>query len=448
MSPRELKRHLGFWPLVVVGVAYMTPMTVFDTFGLITEITEGRVAGAYLITTLAVLLTAASYMQMAKAYPGAGSAYLFAQKTVGPKLGFLVGWAALFDYLLMPMINVLLPRIYLGPVFPAVPDWVWVVSFATIITGLNLIGVKMSVRVTAFLVALQFLVCVAVVGLSMQMIPIDHYSFAPLWPASFETALAGAAILVYSFLGFDAVTTLAEDVKRPTVDIPRAVLATAIAGGLLFATVSYFVQLQFPTASLFTNLERASPQIALTLGGPSFQIVFSCAAAFGVIASGMASQMSTSRLLFGMGRDGLLPPSFFAYLSPSTHSPSYNIALIGAVSLVAAIMPLSLAISMISFGALVAFSFVNYSCICHYILIKKQRRARDILRYGLIPGLGLASVAILWANLDSFALVSGLVWLAIGAVYATLLYVFKGVDPFRALAQRPDEFAPVKAAEP
>ena len=438
MSAVQLERKLTLVALVVIGLAYMTPMAVFDTFGIITEITEGTVAGAYVITTLAVLHTAWSYIQMVKVYPTAGSAYTFAQKTVGPKIGFLVGWAALADYLMLPLINVLLPRIYLGPVFPSVPDWVWVVAFAAAITGLNIFGLKLSVRVTALLVGIQFAICAAIVGFAFMATTPESYTIEPFIPRDIPTALAGAAILVYSFLGFDAITTLSEDAHEPTKNIPKAILYTALAGGGLFVVVTYFVQLQYPDSSGFVNVDAASQQIAMELGGPGFQIAFALTAGFASLASGMAAQISASRLLYVMGRDEILPKRYFGYLSTHSKNPTFNILLIGAISLFAIFIPLSVAVSLISFGALVAFSFVNLAVIIHYLVLEKERGVWAFIRYGLLPALGLVYVAILWANLQQMSLIGGLAWAASGLIYALILWRVRGIDPFAALAVTSD----------
>lgn len=438
MSDVKFERKLGLVPLVIVGIAYMTPMAVFDTFGIITDITQGRVAGAYLITTLTVLLTAWSYMKMVKVYPQAGSAYLFAQKTVGPKLGFLVGWAALADYLMLPLINVLLPRIYLSPVFPMVPDWVWVVVFATLITGFNIFGLKMSLRVTAAMVAAQFAICLAIILFAAGQTRLEEYSVQPLVPFDVVSVLAGSAILVYSFLGFDAVTTLSEEARDPTTNVPKAVLATALIGGALFAAVAYFVQLKFPSVEKFETIDGASPQIARELGGYTFQVIFALTAAFASVASGMASQISASRLLYAMGRDHLLPNRFFGYLSKNAQTPTLNLLLIGCISLFAIFTPLTVAVTLISFGALVAFSFVNYAVIIHYLVIQKERGLKAYIHCGLLPALGLISVGILWSNLEANSLISGFVWLVMGSTYALVLWRIRGVDPFQALARASD----------
>ena len=107
------KTNLSIWQVIIIGIAYMTPMTVFDTFGIVSKLTEGRVPLAYLLALAAVLFTALSYGRMVKLYPSAGSAYTYARNVCGSNVGFLVGWSSLLDYIFLPMINSLLAGIYL-----------------------------------------------------------------------------------------------------------------------------------------------------------------------------------------------------------------------------------------------------------------------------------------------------------------------------------------------
>ena len=123
-----LKRSLGVWAVVALGLGYMTPTVVFDTFGIVSKMTNGVVPLAYLIGLLVMVLTAISYGKMVRVFPDAGSAYTYTRKTLGPHLGFFVGWASLLDYLLLPMVNALIIRIYMESLFPSVPVWIWVVG--------------------------------------------------------------------------------------------------------------------------------------------------------------------------------------------------------------------------------------------------------------------------------------------------------------------------------
>ncbi len=128
----RLRKSLKLWQVVMMGLAYLTPMTVFDTFGIVSGISDGHVPASYLLALAGVLFTAISYGKLVRQFPEAGSAYTYAQKSINPHVGFMVGWSSLLDYLFLPMINVLLAKIYLSALFPEVPPWVWVVTFVAI----------------------------------------------------------------------------------------------------------------------------------------------------------------------------------------------------------------------------------------------------------------------------------------------------------------------------
>lgn len=108
-KPR-LRKSLKLWQVVMMGLAYLTPMTVFDTFGIVSGISNGHVPASYLLALAGVLFTAISYGKLVRQFPEAGSAYTYAQKSISPHIGFMVGWSSLLDYLFLPMINVLWRR--------------------------------------------------------------------------------------------------------------------------------------------------------------------------------------------------------------------------------------------------------------------------------------------------------------------------------------------------
>ncbi len=117
----QLRKSLKLWQVVMMGLAYLTPMTVFDTFGIVSGLTDGHVPTSHLLALAGVLFTAISYGKLVRQFPTAGSAYTYAQKAINPHVGFLVGWSSLLDYLFLPMINTLLAKIYLTALFPEVP---------------------------------------------------------------------------------------------------------------------------------------------------------------------------------------------------------------------------------------------------------------------------------------------------------------------------------------
>lgn len=413
----SLLKQLKLWHIVVIGLGYMAPMAVFDTFGIVTESTDGHVSGAYAFTLIAILFTAISYGKMVKAFPGAGSSYTYAQQVMNPSIGFLVGWTALLDYLFLPMINALLTNIYLSSLFPGVPKAVWIISFIVIMTVMNIFSVHLTVSFGTLLVAFQILVAIIFIILSATTQG-EELSFKPFISeaASVSLLLNGAAILCFSFLGFDAVTTMAEETIKPEKTIPKGILIIACTGGALFITVSYFAQLLFPSASLFHDLEGASAEIAYKIGGQLFQSIF-VAALTSTIASGLVSHMSASRLLYAIGKDGYLPREIFGYIHPKTKTPIWNVVIIGGLSLISLGLSLEKATSLINFGALIAFSSVNIAVFIHYFIHQNKRSFGGYISYVLMPLLGSVFLFFMWLNLEKTSLFIGIVWSIIGIIY-------------------------------
>ncbi|WP_027415543.1 APC family permease [Aneurinibacillus terranovensis] len=426
-----LKRALGLWPIVMLGVGYMTPMVVFDTFGIASQSTNGLVPLAYIIALVAMLFTAFSYGKMVKAFPSAGSAYTYTQKTINPHLGFLVGWSSLLDYLLLPMVNALLAQIYLTAVFPDVPKWIWVVGFVLFVTFLNMWSVISTANFNTILVVYQFLVIAFFIVLAVRELTHGAGYGSVLTTQPFykqgmhiSALVAGATVLCFSFLGFDAVTTYSEETPNPVQTIPKAILLTAFIGGIIFILGSYFTQAVFPDVSAFKNPDATSPEIALYTGGRVFQLFFLAGSLAGVISSGLSSHASVSRLLYVMGRDNVLPKKLFGYVHPRWRTPVFNVILVGFVSLTALLFNLETAASFINFGALIAFTFVNVSVIAHYTVKRKRYKTlKDFLSHVVIPTIGAAFVAVLWYNLEHNSFMLGTGWSIIGFIY--LLYLTK-----------------------
>lgn len=430
MEPPGLKRSLKLWHVVVLGLGYLTPMTVFDTFGIVTEETGGHVPLSYMLALTAMLFTAASYGKMVKEFPTAGSAYTYTRKTINAHAGFLVGWVSLMDYLFLPMINALLAKIYMTAAFPQVPGWVWVIGMMLLMTWVNIRGAHITANFNSLLVLFQVIVTALFLILTIQRLingetntPV--FSATPFYSSEIELGaiFSGAAILCFSFLGFDAVTTYTEEAIEPKRTIPRGIFLVAFIGGSIFITVSYFGQALFPSASLFQDPEAASAEIAYFLGGTLFQSIFLAGALLGTIASGLASHTSASRLLYAMGKENVLPKPFFGYVHPRYHTPALNIILVGIFCLCALFLDLETALSFVNFGALTAFTAVNVAVIAHFIFRKKVRGFKAYLNYLISPLIGAGFVAFLWTNLNLHSFYLGLAWTLLGIGY--LLYTTK-----------------------
>lgn len=424
-APR-LKRVLGVPSLLFFGLAYMVPMTVFSTYGIVTDVTGGHLAGAYIITTIAMLFTAFSYASIVRAEPTAGSAYAYAKRAFGPGVGFVTGWALMIDYALLPMINYMLLGLYINAQFPAIPAWLVIVIAIAVVTALNLFGISVVKNANAFLVVFQLLFVVAFLAAAFGKMNGDVAVTAPLWSeaATFGGLMAGASILALSFLGFDAVSAMAEEAKDPRRTVPRAVMLTVLVGGVMFTVITWVGQRVWPDYSTFSSLDTASLELISHVGGAFFEAFFLASYLVGASASAMTSQAATARVLYSMGRDELLPKRVFGVLSQRFKTPRNAILVIAVVSLLALVLPLDTVISIISFGALAAFSMVNLAVIKHFLMDERKRAPADLLRYGLLPAIGFALCVWLWTSLSSDALLIGGLWVAIGIIY--LAFISRG----------------------
>lgn len=432
----RLQRTLSLGSVVLFGIAYMTPIIVLGTFGILAQSTAGMVPAAYLAALVAMFFTAMSYGRMASAFPVAGSAYSYVRKAISPKLGFIAGWAVLLDYLFLPMAIWLIGAAYLNSAFPAVPQWVWVLAFIGITSAINIVGLKLANGINALLMLVQALVLIAFVVLCIHYIGGDAskplWTIAPFFNGQMQLPLimSGAAIACYSFLGFDAVSTLTEETRDPRRTIPRAIMLITLIGGLIFVGVSYFVQIAHPSFE-FANVDSAAYEIARNIGGDLFVSIFLIGLIVGQFASGLSAQASGSRLLFAMGRDGVLPKSFFGTLHARFGTPVNSILLCAAVALLALKLDVTTSTSFINFGAFLAFSLVNLSVIFHYWIGAKQRGVRELILFLVFPAIGLAADLWLMVSLDHLAIYLGLVWLAVGLVYLGFLT--------RGFSQQPPE---------
>ena len=423
-----LERTLGLRSVVLFGLAYMTPIIVLGIFGITADITSGASAGAYSLGLIAMLFTAYSYGKLARVFPVAGSAYTYVRKSINDPLGFMVGWAILLDYLFLPMVIWLIGGAYLQAQFPAVPFSIWILLFIAITTALNIIGIKVADKANFALMAFQSLVMVIFVALCIAYVAGGDglgtlFSVEPFYAkATTWTALtAGAAVSAYSFLGFDAVTTLTEETKDPKNTIPRAIMLVALIGGAIFIVTAYFTTLAKPGKE-FVEVGTAAFEISKMIGGAFFGSIFLAGLIIGQFASGLAAQASASRLIFAMGRDGVLPKSLFAKLNNAYKTPVPAILAVAVVGLLALRLDIATSTSFISFGAFTAFTLVNVAVIAYYL--KNRSADKNILGWVLIPIIGALADAYLLLQLDDNAKRLGLIWLGIGIV--VLLVITKG----------------------
>lgn len=429
-NQHRMHRTLGLWEIVLFGIAYMTPMIVFGTFGVLADQTGGHVPAAYLIALGAILLTAFSYGRMAFLFPTSGSAYTYTSKSFNRHIGFLVGWAILLDYFFLPMAIWVIGVAYMSTALPGVPAWVWVLAFIGVTTAINVLGIAFAHKVNTAVMLAQSLIVLAFVALCVRYVyllsgPGGLISVEPFFKPdlSFATLMGGAALAAYSFLGFDAVSTLTEETINPKRVMPRAIMLVALLGGVIFVAAAYFTQLAHP-GGVFESTDSAAFEIAKAIGGDLFVTLFVTGLVVAQFASGLTAQASVGRLLFAMGRDGVLPRKLFGALHGRFKTPAFNIALSGLVGLAALKLDVATSTSFINFGAFVAFICVNLSVIAQYFSGNPEAKRGGPLLSVVVPGLGAVFDAWLLYSLDSTAITLGLGWLCIGIAYLAYLTGF------------------------
>ena len=415
----HLKRALGVPALVLFGMVYMVPLTVFTTYGIVTQLTGGRLSVAYLVTLAAMVFTARSYARMSAAFPVAGSTYAYTQRTFGAPVGFLAGWSLLLDYLFLPMLNYLVIGIYMTAAVPAVPAWVWILIAIVVVTVLNIVGIVSVARANFLLLALQIIfIFVFVVMAFITINKVGHVNLMAPFTGDGTAGgtgpiFAGAAILCLSFLGFDAVSTMSEEARDPRRSVPKAIMIATVVCGLIFFGLAYVSQLVFPS-NQFADVDSGSLDVMTSAGGQFLNTFFTAAYIAGCIGSALTSQASVARILYAMGRDGIMPRRVFGHVSARFSTPTFAILVVSVISLAALWIKLDFLASIVSFGALVAFSAVNLTVIKHYFV---DERERNVLNNVVLPAIGFVLTVWLWTSLSWLTLEVGMIWLALGFIW-------------------------------
>jgi amino acid transporter len=383
-----------------------------------------------------MLFTAASYGRMANAHPKAGSVYAYATNEVHPLAGYLAGWAMILDYLFLPIISVIIIGLNMARLVPAVPYPVWAIATAVLTTLVNLRGIQVTTRFTLIYTALLAVSVVWFVALAVKALRAGVgagtlLSLKPFYnPETFSlpSVQAAFAITVLSFLGFDGVSTLAEDAKNPRHDIPLATVLACLVCGASFVTLAYLGQLLWPDWTNFQPLESAFSDIGRLVGGAAlFATIFGFVLGQAAI-SAVASQASAARLLLGMAREGRLPHALLGYIHPRLDTPIYSMLLIGLASAVVPLfMTLDQAAEMVNFGACLGFILVNLSALLR--AGREWRRREGGVGRLLAPLTGLVICAYIWFSLSRLATQLGAVWCGIGILW--LIVVTRGALRFR-----------------
>ncbi len=475
-SVPHLRRVLTLWDLIFYGIVLIQPIAPVPLYGVAQKLSDGHFVTIIFVAMVAMMITAFSYGRMAAVYPAAGSAYTYVGRGLNPHLGFLAGWAMILDYLLQPLINTVWISTALHERYvPRVPYVVWAALIVSIVTLLNLRGIKSSARANKVLLFFMFIVVGLFVALAVYFLlhgqgPAGLLSTKPFYdPAHFDRQRIWMAtsFAALTYIGFDGVTTLSEDVENPKRNVLLAVVLTCLFAGLFSGLESYLGARVWPAWQTFPNLETAFMDICRRVGGPFLFHAMGAIIIVAAFGSALTGGLGAARLLFGMGRDNVLPRKFFGYLSPSSSTPSYNLLLIGVLAFAGAVglnyigNAYEHAAELLNFGAFLAFMGVNmatfwqftavrdsgqkwwllagllvcfavcwwpfpssmrvgvivlYILVVVYLSVNRRRLLADTI----LPLGGFVFCFLIWLNLNHVAKTVGFIWFVIGVMYVAV----------------------------
>jgi putrescine importer len=425
MTPKDaphLKRALGLWDLVFYGIVLITITAPLPIFGIVSTEAKGHVATSILIAMVAMLFTAVSYGRMASVYPLSGSAFSYVGRTIGPVFGFLTGWGMVMDYMLNPILCVIWASKSLMNILPQIPYHFYLVFFVILFTSLNLRGIKTNARNNQILViilsvvvlifffyAIRYLLHLHDLTVSQLTKPLyDPQTFS--WPL----VLTGTSIAALTYIGFDGISTLSEEVKNPRRNILLATVLVCLFTGIIAAIEVYVSQLVWGEWGNFPDADTAFVFIARKAGGNVLFHLMNFSLLFSIIGAGIGSMLGAARLLYGMGREDALPRKFFGSIDPKRFIPRNNVLFIGTVTLVGAfVLNFQLAAEMLNFGAFIAFMGVNLSVFFHFFIKQKSRRFINLVP----PIVGFLFCLLIWLNLRIQAQIAGSIWIATGFIF-------------------------------
>ncbi|MFF4832080.1 APC family permease [Streptomyces sp. NPDC001315] len=445
-AEHDLRRSLGFRDLVVYGLLFIAPMAPVGVFGTLDAKSHGAVALVYVFATVAMAFTALSYAQMVRVVPQAGSVFAYARVGLGREAGFIAGWMAMLDYLLIPAVAYLFSGVAMNSLVPEVSRWVWTALAVVVTTLLNLWGVRAAARVGFLVLAMEIVVLVVFVVSAVVVLARDGAERGWLSPLTGDgtqgafalSAVIGAvSIAVLSYLGFDAIATFVEEVGQEGPEarrkggggrraggsetVARALLFCLAVAGVLFVAQTYLVALLEPTTSAQFAADPVKQGSAFydavdVSVGTWLHDLVAVSKAIGAAFAALAGQAAAARLLFAMGRDRRLPRAL-----SRTDSGVPRVALVCAavITLVAAVWAarrddgMDHLVSVVDIGALTAFTLLHASVV-GWFAVRRRGGAVSWWRHVLVPVVGAAITVAVIFEASGAAQVVGAVWLVVG----------------------------------
>jgi putrescine importer len=425
-----LHRVLTLSDLVFYGIFLIQPIAAVPLFGVADRLSRGHVVTTILIAMVAMMLTAFSYGRMATAYPAAGSAYTYVGRGLNPHLGFLTGWAMMLDYLVIPIINTIYGALTLTRLVPRVPFWMWAALLSIAITYLNLRGIRSTARTNLALLVPMCCVIGAFMLLAVRYLlqlggASALFSVQPFYDRAttdFSSIATATSLAALTYIGFDGVTTLSEEVKDPERNVLRATVLVCFLTGVFSGIQVYLAQRVWPDYTSFPNVETAFMDVSRRVGGMSLFNAMALTLIVASLGSGLSGQAGAARVLFGMGRDNVLPRKMFGYIDPNRQVPTWNLWTIGVIAFLGAMfLDFERAAELLNFGAFLAFMGVNLAVIKQFYFTNRPGKRRNWFKDVLLPALGFIFCFWIWWSLPRPAKVVGGIWFVLGISYLAVM---------------------------
>jgi putrescine importer len=425
----KLKRVLGLWDLVYYGVILTSPIAVVPMFGEAQVLSQGHAVITLLAAMVAMTATAVSFGRMATVYPSAGSVYTYVSRGFNSQIGFVVGWAMFLEYLFQPLQNSLYAALTVQRLLPHVPFALLSAVAVGFMTLLCWFGIRTTARANQILLALMSIVMVAFLGEALWYI-FAHQQWHGLVSAepfydpktfSVRAIAAGTALAATTYIGFDGVSILAEEVENPRRNVLLASVLVCVFTGLFAAFQVYLAQRIWPDYRTLANPETAFMDVARVVGGNHLFVGFAIVLLISSLACGLAGLLGAVRLLYGMGRDNILPRKIFGHLNAERGNPSYNVIIAGVMAYVGTLaMGWERSVEILNFGALMAFMAVNLAAARYFGFSPEMKDKREVFLDVVVPAAGFLFCLVIFLGLQSSTLVAGGIWVIVGAGYVIL----------------------------
>lgn len=424
---QELRRGMGLWDVVLYGVLFMVIIAPHSIWGLVQQDALGMSTLVYIVGFIAIFFTALSYVRMSNKFPIAGSVYSYVQRGINPHVGFISGWLILLDYCITPALLYVMVANWGTMLVPNSPWYLWVIVFVVFNTFVNIRGISMTRGIDFIIFAVEILAVIAFIALGCNFIMggggAGEFNADPLWqPGKVDAHFlaAGISIAALNFLGFDGISTLAEETNEPQKNIGRGIL---IALGLIivcFVAQTYIASLVQPDWQSWSpeHAENAWFYGCEMIGGELFRNIMLIINIVAIgIANIMNAQLAASRLLYSMGRDKVIP-SIFGKVHPKYQTPWVGAIFIGAVALVLSlVLTMADLATLVNFGALASFIMLNFAVFWYFFIKEKKRYSfGNIVKYLICPWLGILILGYVFTGFDVMTYALGVTWFVIGFI--------------------------------